>query len=86
MMHMLLAHEAIALAYGPQTLPHIPQWFGSISVEVHEPMQFVWPARHEGTHMPMSQTRPAAQALPHAPQLARSVWRLVQAAGIPHAV
>jgi hypothetical protein len=25
MMHMLLAHEAIAFGYGPQTFPHIPQ-------------------------------------------------------------
>jgi hypothetical protein len=49
-------------------------------------MQLVCPARHDGTHMPVSHTNPAAQALPHIPQFARSLWRLVHAAGIPHAV
>ena len=49
-------------------------------------MQLVCPARHDGTHMPASQTNPAAHALLHIPQLARSLWRFVHAAGIPHAV
>jgi hypothetical protein len=86
MMHVLAAHEATALAYGPQTLPQAPQWFGSISVEVHEPMQFVCPARHDGTQRPMSHTSPDAHALSHAPQWARSLCKLVQAGGIPQAV
>jgi hypothetical protein len=83
---MLDAHDAIALVYGPQTLPQAPQWFGSFSVEVHEPMQLVCPARHDGTHLPASQTSPAAHALLHIPQCARSLCVLTHAGGVPHTV
>ena len=34
------------LAPLPQTLPHAPQLFGSMSVKVHESAHCVWPGKH----------------------------------------
>jgi hypothetical protein len=59
--------------------PDAPQWFLSVCGSMHVPPQFTSPAWHVSPHVPPEQTFPAGQALPQAPQLALSVWTLVQA-------
>ena len=56
----------------------------AVFVFVQTPPQSVSPAWHDSTHDPPEQTCPAAQALPHAPQLKRSVCVLAQTP--PHSV
>ena len=36
------------------------------------------PVKHTGEHAPPAQEWPGRQTVPHAPQLASSVWRLAQ--------
>jgi hypothetical protein len=73
------------VAFGSeQGLPHPPQLAGSLLVLVHAPEQLVRPVPHEAAHAPPPQIWPAGHARPHIPQLALSVWRLLQV--VPHAV
>ena len=50
-----------------------PQWDGSIEVSTQVELHCVWPAPHVVRQTPPVHTKPAAQATPHAPQLALSV-------------
>ena len=60
--HVPVAQFAVALAGAVQTTPHVPQFWTVL----------------RGVQAPLQQPCPVAQAFPHAPQLATSVWRLVQ--------
>jgi hypothetical protein len=70
--HAPLPHAAAALGYGPQEVPHAPQWPGSKFVLVQEAPHGVRPAPQEPAHVLVEQTCPALQALPHEPQFAGS--------------
>jgi hypothetical protein len=60
-----------------QTRSHVPQWFASVCVLTHSPLQFVKPLAHLKSHFPPVQTgvafAGAVQAVPQAPQFAGSV-------------
>jgi hypothetical protein len=66
----------------PQEWPHIPQFAGSLDVEVHLPVsgQMISPVGHMQT--PPEQV-PPAQPLPHAPQLFGSVLVSMHAPPLP---
>jgi hypothetical protein len=72
------AQTATAFAGLGHTVPHAPQWFGSLERDTHDPPQFVAPAPQDAVHAPAEHTVPAPHARPQAPQLALSVERFVQ--------
>jgi hypothetical protein len=58
------------------TVPQAPQFEVSLVVSTHDAPQVVF-TPHSAVHLPPSQTCPAPQALPHAPQLLGSdVWSM----------
>jgi hypothetical protein len=59
-----------------QTIPHAPQFAGSVAVSVHPVLQDVCPAGQ--THNPAVQTWPGAHAMLQLPQLLTSVLVSVQ--------
>jgi hypothetical protein len=66
-------------------LSQLPQWLMSVCTSTHVPLQLVWPAGQ--AHAPAVQLRPAAQALPQAPQLSGSVWNdTASRQPVPHCV
>jgi hypothetical protein len=70
----------------PQSMPHIPQLFGSVWVSTQGPMpmpppQRVIPVPH--WHMPETHV-PAPQSMPHIPQFIGSLLRSAQPMPIPH--
>jgi hypothetical protein len=48
-----------------QLVPQAPQLLVLVVVSTQVPPQLVWPV---GQHMPLEQTLPLGQAVPHAPQ------------------
>jgi hypothetical protein len=57
----------------------VPQFFGSIDVFEHVPLQLVgFGAEQVSPHTPAAQTSPFGQTVPHVPQLVGSVCSLVQ--------
>jgi hypothetical protein len=56
-----------------QTLPHLPQLFGSDCVSRQVWPHSVVPPPHVSAQAPFEQTLPPLHALPHAPQLSGSV-------------
>jgi hypothetical protein len=84
--HTPEAHTGDAFGPDGQTLPHVPQFVGSLLV-VRQPLspQHICPAPHAGmqpaaAHMPPTQSWPAPQAIPHPPQLAGSLVSFTHAA------
>lgn len=70
-------------ASGVHTVPHPPQFAGSMVVSAHVPAQHAWPAPHAApllphTHIPATQLSPIAQRRPIIPQLLGSVDMLMQ--------
>jgi hypothetical protein len=63
-----------------QVRPHAPQFTGSVD-ETQTPLHTT-PLSHR--QVPWAQTSPVRHARSHAPQCARSVWRLAQS--LPHTV
>ncbi len=55
-----------------QTVPHVPQFVGSVRMLTQTPSQAASPV---GQHTPELQVSPDEHAAPHAPQLASSVRR-----------
>src|SRR5690242_10382521 len=74
--HVPAAQTPFAFAWAAQAFAHMPQLAGSNCVLVQTPPQLVSPCWHESPHLPIEQTLPIGQALPHAPQFALSVWVL----------
>jgi hypothetical protein len=58
-----------------QTLPHVPQLFGSLWVVAHTPLHRCPPSEH--WHVPFWQLVPPVQRTPHPPQLSLSVSSLM---------
>lgn len=85
MPHMLEPHRGIALAPPRQARPHIPQFAASDVTSTHEPPQATRPPVQAATHPPALQNCAPGQVLPHSPQLAGEVCRLVShpLAGLP---
>src|SRR5207237_1025609 len=91
--HAPFTHATVEFACAVHTVPQAPQLFASVTSEVSQPFAFIWsqsaypvlqarpqaPAAHTGVLLAS-----VAQALPQAPQFARSVLGLTQAG--PHAV
>ncbi len=85
--HAPAVHVGSALAGAGHAMPHAPQCAGELRVLVSQPLlasesQSPNPPAHTPTaHAPMRHTgvalASAGHALPHAPQLATSFWRLV---------
>lgn len=57
----------------PHTVPHAPQFNGSLAVSRHDPEHTVCPVAHAVVHVLLTHTRPAPHALPHVPQFALSL-------------
>jgi hypothetical protein len=55
-----------------QTVPHVPQFEGSVVVSTHVPPHPVFPGAQ---HKPLLHVAPAVQTVPHAPQLLESELR-----------
>jgi hypothetical protein len=79
------AHEATAHTPAAQpatppatrhTLSQRPQWAGLAARSKHPSPHTAWPAGQRSVHAPIAHTRPAAQALPQAPQWALAPARL----------
>jgi hypothetical protein len=64
----LAVHLDVALARAGHCVVHEPQWFGSVVVFVHWPLQSTWPVGHDSTQEPPEQTCAAVQVRPHEPQ------------------
>ncbi len=75
--HADAAHTGVAFVRVGQTLPHEPQFDGSLAVFAHEPLQVMRPAAHVVVHTPIEHTWPPGHTVPHAPQLASSVCVLL---------
>jgi hypothetical protein len=58
--------------------PQLPQLAGSECASTQLLPHLVVPPAQDQAHAPCEQTRPGAQALPHAPQLVGSLERLTQ--------
>jgi len=56
-----------------QTVPQVPQLFGSVSGSVQPAPQAVCPAAQEVLHWLLEQTNPLEQTFPQAPQLSGSL-------------
>lgn len=63
-----LVHLTVALARAGHLVVHEPQWFGSVVVLVHCPLQSTWPVGHESTQEPPEQTCVVVHARPQEPQ------------------
>src|SRR5262245_50024143 len=50
----------------PQTVPHLPQFWGSVNTALQAPLQATWSVGH--WHTPVTQVAPDAQTLPQVPQ------------------
>jgi len=57
----------------PQTVPHLPQFFGSLVVSVQLPPQTISPIGQ--AHAALAHNWPIGQAMPHLPQSAGSLAR-----------
>lgn len=57
-----------------QVMSQSPQWLAELETSRQAPPQSSRPAAQLGWHVPFEQTKPVAQALPHAPQLAGSLF------------
>jgi hypothetical protein len=66
--HCPAMHVRVAFARVGQTLPHEPQWAGSVWVSVQVPEQLVWLPPQPATHEPPAHTLFEMQALLHSPQ------------------
>ncbi len=75
-MHAPEAHPLAATCERAQTVPQAPQWAGSMAVlaqKAEAPVPQVRRGEAQvAPQVPPEHTRPAAQAVPHAPQLALS--------------
>jgi hypothetical protein len=67
-----------------QTLPQVPQLFGSLAVVTQAPPQEVWPEAQVLLQRPPVQTWPSAQTMPHRPQWPGSLARFAHWGGEPH--
>ena len=71
------AHEPRVQTWpAAQEAPHEPQWFTSLVVSTHAPLQLVLPKAHE--QLPPVQVAPPWQVVPQAPQSVELVWVLTQ--------
>jgi hypothetical protein len=61
-----------------QATPQAPQFRLSQQVETHPPAQTTWAGGQLAEQLPIAQTCPCAQVLPHPPQLAALDWRSTQ--------
>jgi len=76
------AHDPPEQVAPPEhTCPQAPQLFALMRVFTHVPSHCVRPGRQAPWHVPRMHTWPAAQAWPHAPQLAVSERMSEQAPG-----
>jgi hypothetical protein len=69
-------HQRVALGRIGQTVAQVPQWSGSYWRSVHAPPQCCCVLGHAATQRPFEHAEPVGQAIPHAPQLAGSLWVL----------
>ncbi len=65
-----------------QTVPHAPQFIGSLDISAHAPLQAVSPCWQP--HDPAVHVEPVGHVVPHAPQFAPSFDVSMHA--IPHCV
>ena len=65
-----------------QALPHLPQFFESLDVEVQAPLQLVSPVGQAALHAPCEQVWPVEHALPQVPQFLPS--EVVSTQAPPH--
>jgi hypothetical protein len=70
--HTPTTHDSVALGR-LQTVPHAPQFDGSVCRLTHDPKQLVRPEPQREVHFPALQTSPEGHAVPQAPQFAASV-------------
>lgn len=61
-----------------QTVPHAPQWLGSVDRSRHTPSHEVWPAG-QTPQVPPQHRSPGAHATPQAPQWSTLEERLTHA-------
>lgn len=57
----------------PHTVPHMPQFVGSLVVSTQAPPQSVVPPMQFAAQAPLEQTWPPGQMVPHMPQLLESI-------------
>lgn len=72
-------HSGAPFAGAVQPLPQVPQLAVSVDVSVHEPLQSVRVPPHTEPQIPLLQTSPLGQVLPHSPQCSAFEAKLTQA-------
>lgn len=66
---------SVQMSFDPQTLPQVPQLFGSAFRSTQSVPHRVWPDGQIGSQLPCEQYSSAAHWLPQAPQLSGSPRR-----------
>ena len=82
--HTPVIQVGCAFTAPSQTVPHVPQFEGSVCVSTQLPEQLSAPFGHDMPQLPFEHTRPAPQAVSQLPQCAPSVC--VSTHSVPHSV